>query len=227
MNIIVIQANKHAGQQLNKLLSQSFGRVRTLDDAAPIHSLIASVHHPVVVLDSHIAADATLVDDCRQLRGELGDVPLIVVAPACRASWIAAVLKAGADDVISRPFDSMELIERVRALARRAHWRSQPPVATNRLVIDRHDRTIWLSGKRVNLTSLEFDLLCYLHDRPGSPVTVADITSDVHGTNHRDSNVVRQLIHKLRKKLDHEIKIITHRGKGYSLVLPVSDVPSK
>lgn len=213
MDILVIQSTKHSSEHLIEVLAAHEWDIDTIDIITPICKL-ETVRHAIVILHSHVV-DAELV---RHVRAEAGKVPLIVVLPTCAARHLAAVLQAGADDAISYPFEPLELVERVRALARRAGWQRQTSPTIERLVIDRGSRRVHVNGQSVSLTSLEFDLLCYLDARRSSTVTTDEIAFHVHGTSHRDGGVVRQLVHKLRKKLGNEVSIITRRGKGYALV---------
>lgn len=194
--------------------------------------LPAQRERAIVVLDL-AAPDPRVVGE---LRDALGDVPLMVLLPAQgqaapgHASCVVSTLGAGADDVLARPFEPLELVERVRALRRRTRWQRQPLTVEPPpppLDIDRRARSVRVGGQWVSLTGLEFELLCYLVEHRAAPVTAAEITSQVHGTVHRDGGVVRQLVHKLRKKLGDEAAIVTQRGKGYALVLPPAHEPSK
>lgn len=182
---------------------------------------LAVLTSSIVVLDCH-AVDAGAV---RRVRDEIGGVPLIAVLPACPPRDLIAALKAGADDAIANPFEPLELVERVHALDRRARWQPRPatpsassPAPICGLVVDRGARRAYVHGKLIHLTSLEFDLLSYLEERRASTVTADEITRCVHGSSHQDGGVVRQLVHKLRKKLGNRVSIVTRRGKGYSIV---------
>ena len=152
MDILVIQSTEHASERLIEILASHEWTVDTLDISAQIRTL-ATIQHAIVVLHSHVV-DAELV---RHVRTEAGNVPLIVVLPTCTARQLAAVLQAGADDAMSYPFEPLELIERVRALARRAGWQRQISPSIDRLVIDRGSRSVRVNGQSVSLTSLEFD----------------------------------------------------------------------
>ncbi|MGN6107958.1 MAG: response regulator transcription factor [Kofleriaceae bacterium] len=194
--------------------------MEVIDIKLSIQSL-AALPSSIVVLDCH-AVDAGAV---RRVRNEIGDVPLITVLPACPPRHLIAALQAGADDAIADPFEPLELVERVHALDRRARWQPRPaapsasiPAPIYGLVVDRDARRAYVNGKPINLTSLEFDLLSYLEERRAGTVTADEITRYVHGSSHQDGGVVRQLVHKLRKKLDNRVSIVTRRGKGYSLV---------
>lgn len=215
MDILVIESRAHASDHLIELLAAHEWVAATRDLASPDLPL-AAPQHDLAILHCH-TADAELV---RRVRAEIGIVPLIAVMPVCTARELAAALEAGADDALAYPFEPLELAERVRALARRAGWQRQAAGPAARLSIDRGSRSVHVNGHLVLLTSMEFDLLCYLDDRRARTVTVEEITHHVHGTSHQDGGVVRQLVHKLRKKLGNEVPIITRRGKGYSLALP-------
>lgn len=233
MDVLVIRSC--GDDSLVELLASCGWQVSALEltgSTAIPADLPAQRERAIVVLEL-AAPDPRVVGE---LRDALGDVPLMVLLPAQgqaapgHASWVVSTLGAGADDVLARPFEPLELVERVRALRRRTRWQ-RPPLTFEPpplpLAIDRRARSVRVGGQWVGLTGLEFELLCYLVEHRAAPVTAAEITSQVHGTVHRDGGVVRQLVHKLRKKLGDEAAIVTQRGKGYALVLPPAHEPSK
>lgn len=245
MDILVIRsAVMESESRYVELLASGGWQVSAIELAGALASpadIPVETERAIVVLDL-APVDMGVVCEVREA---VGDVPLMVLLPpdaapglpepgmsgaSGHASRVIATLGAGADDVLARPFEPMELVERVRALRRRTRWQRQPLTADpipHALAIDRLARSVRVDGEWVSLTGLEFDLLCYLYEHRAAPVTAAEITSQVHGTVHRDGGVVRQLVHKLRKKLGREASIVTQRGKGYALVLPLVHEPSK
>jgi DNA-binding response OmpR family regulator len=162
------------------------------------------------------------IEVCRRIR-QKSNVPVLMLTARGDETDRVVGLEMGADDYIAKPFSPRELVARIKAVLRRA----RPDVVGERLiagdiVVDLGQRTVTRAGEPVDLTGLEFDLLCALARRPGrvvardallseagrSDVTVGERTVDVH-------------ISHVRQKLGDDPRspklIKTVRGIGYVL----------
>jgi DNA-binding response OmpR family regulator len=162
------------------------------------------------------------IEVCRRIRLK-SNVPVLMLTARGDETDRVVGLEMGADDYIAKPFSPRELVARIKAVLRRA----RPDVVGERLiagdiVVDLGQRTVTKSGEPVDLTGLEFDLLCALARRPGrvvardallseagrGDVTVGERTVDVH-------------VSHLRQKLGDDPRspklIKTVRGIGYVL----------
>ncbi len=146
--------------------------------------------------------------------------PVIVVSGRTSVGDRVLGLDTGADDYISKPVASHELIARVRAVLRRSD-EPQHRLVYSPLEIDRESRQVVLSGEPVELTRKEFDLLAVFAANPGRAFSRRELLAEVWGSapEYQGSDTVTEHVRRLRQKLgdDSEVPgwIVTMRGVGY------------
>ncbi len=188
-------------------------------DAATVHAVAAATAGEadlvVIARDKWSRQDTVL---CRLLREERLTLPILAVSGPCNARQRVAALQAGADDFLSMPLDSEELVARVLALVRRASSRSRHARA-GVFALDFTRRDVFIDGRRVALTLREFDLLAALVDRAGQVVTRRELAClATTGPTKGNSNAVDVHVSRIRDKLGtHAACIETVRGIGYRL----------
>jgi len=186
----------------------------------------------VVVLDLGLP-DMDGLAVCTRLR-QWTDVPVIVLSADHREQRKIAVLDAGADDYMTKPFGMRELDARVR-LALRHRRRGDAAadeaddqvvrVGSLRLDLGAHEATY--DGRTVALTNREFALLAFLARHPGRVCTHGMLIDAVWGSGYpEDAENLRTHMYRLRRKLgdDGGELVRTRPGVGYQLVDPVDDV---
>jgi DNA-binding response OmpR family regulator len=179
---------------------------------------------PDVVLLDLMLPGADGLEVCRKLRERL-DVPIIMVTARTEEADRVMGLEGGADDYVSKPFSSRELLARIRAQARRARGKAGPDaprIETGDLVVDTVTMTATLRGKRLELTSYEFALLRALAQRPGRVLGREQLLELMHGSAEdafdRSIDVhVSRLRHKLEEDPRSPRLLKTIRGVGYVL----------
>ena len=145
-------------------------------------------------------------------------MPVLILT--ARDSWHEKVagIDAGADDYLSKPFHTEELLARLRALIRRAQGIASPLIRCGEVALDTRSGRVTVDGQAVALTSHEYKVLAYLMHRPDSVVSRTELTEHIYAQDcDRDSNTIEVFIGRLRKKLPSDL-IETVRGMGYRLV---------
>jgi len=164
------------------------------------------------------------VDVCRAIR-ERQDVPIVMLTARGEEADRVLGLESGADDYVTKPFSSRELLARVRAHVRRARGRAGPQeriVRAGRLVLDTGALTATVDGKPVELTGYEFALLRAFAERPGRVLSREQLLDIAKGSaeDSFDRSIdghVSRLRHKLGDDPRHPRLLKTVRGAGYVL----------
>lgn len=165
----------------------------------------------LIILDINLPGTAQLKDGfaiCQHIRHE-SDVPIILLTVRGEENDIVRGLEAGADDYVLKPFSPRQLVARVQAVMRRG--RSIENISPQaKLSIDGLDfnpklREVSRSDGTVkSLTSLESRLLEYLMLNAGHVLTTNDLISDVWGASGGNSEMLRQLVRRLRAKIEND-----------------------
>jgi DNA-binding response OmpR family regulator len=178
----------------------------------------------LVVLDLGLAGIDGL-EVTRRLRRE-SDVPILMLTARTTESDKLLGLEVGADDYVTKPFSTAELVARVRALLRRSSGQlAERRIELGGLVIDPERRSLERDGRPVTLTSLEFDLLYFLAARPGRVFSRDALMEQVWGSDRVvDERSIDSLVSRLRRKLEGDAAspryLQTVWGAGYRLVIP-------
>jgi two-component system KDP operon response regulator KdpE len=158
----------------------------------------------LVLLDLNMPGMGGL-ETCQEIR-EASDVPIIILSVRQQESEKVALLDAGADDYVTKPFGKEEVLARIRAALRRSSTAgsgSQPTFTTDDLEIDFERRKVRSGENVVRLTPKEFDLLRYLVSRRGKPVPHRELLQAVWGPDYGDqTDYLRVFITHLRKKIE-------------------------
>jgi two-component system KDP operon response regulator KdpE len=174
----------------------------------------------VIVLDLGLP-DITGLEVLRRVR-TFSDVPVIVLTADHEQADKIRALDGGADDYLTKPFDTEELLARIRALMRRVSPAAPGPtlIRVDDLEIDVPRRHVTRAGETVHLTRTELELLELLVRHPGKLLTQEFILREVWGPGYgTESNYLRVYVGQLRKKLGDEAAhprlILTEPGIGY------------
>lgn len=175
-----------------------------------------------IVLDLGLPdMDGTAV--LRRLR-EWSQTPVLVLSVRDGEEDKIGALEAGADDYLTKPFSSRELIARLRAVLRRTHPASEPAVVNfGDIAVDLAARLVRRGGLEVKLTGKEYALLRLLVQHRGRVVTHRDILREIWGPQSEDcTHYLRVQMTHLRKKLEPDPQqprhLRTEAGIGYRLV---------
>jgi DNA-binding response OmpR family regulator len=184
----------------------------------------------LIILDINLPGTPQLKDGfaiCQHIRSQ-SDVPIILLTVRGEETDIVRGLEAGADDYILKPFSPRQLVARVQAVLRRGRSAdgSHPPTKLSIDGLDFNPKIREVSrsnGMTKNLTSLESRLLEYLMLNAGHVLTTDDLISDVWGASGGNSEMLRQLVRRLRAKIEEDptkpFYIQTLPGLGYAFRL--------
>jgi two-component system KDP operon response regulator KdpE len=179
-----------------------------------------AVHPPDAAIIDLVLPDGDGVEVCRSIRG-WSSMPILVLSAVGDEREKVRALEVGADDYVTKPFGSAELIARLRAALRRATPApEEPAIEVDGLRIDLAARRVSRDGQEIHLTPIEYDLLRHLVRDRGRLLTHKALLRDVWGPGFTDdTQVLRVHIANLRRKVEREpgrpSLILTDPGVGY------------
>jgi two-component system KDP operon response regulator KdpE len=182
--------------------------------------VLAAQHRPALVILDLGLPDFSGQEVLRRLR-EWSDAPVIVLSVQDDEKGKVAALDAGADDYVTKPFNTDELLARLRVALRRSSKTEEAAVIqAKNLVVDLATRRVTVGGKEVKLSKIEYDLLRLLARHAGKVLTHRQILQEVWGAGHEnDTHYLRVYIAHLREKLESNPEspelILTELGVGY------------
>jgi two-component system KDP operon response regulator KdpE len=192
---------------------------------------MAALERPdLIVLDVVLSGAMDGYEVTRRVR-EFSDVPIIMLTAKVREADLLRGFDVGADDYLTKPFSSKELLARVRAVLKRARREPAAPVESEivcgELKIDLARRHVRVGGKEVQLTPTEYNVLHELASHRNQVLLHEQLLTAVWGTEYRDDlDYLRAYIRYLRQKLEPDPAnpklIVTSPGVGYMLVCPES-----
>jgi two-component system OmpR family response regulator len=219
MRLLVVEDDPDLNRQLVESLVDSGYAVDTAFDGEEGRFLGETEPYDAVVLDLGLPKlDGVSVLKTWRMDGR--DMPVLILT--ARDAWSQKVsgFDAGADDYLTKPFHTEELLARLRALLRRSAGHAQPMIEVGDLSVDTRAARAYVDGSPVKLTSHEFRLLRYLAHHPGEVISRTELVEHIYDQDFdRDSNTIEVFVGRLRKKIGSE-RIETVRGLGYRLVDP-------
>ncbi len=216
MRLLIVEDEPTLGTQLKNTLEGAGYAVDLATDGEDGHYLGQTENYDAVILDLGLPVmdGLTVLDKWRK---EGKTFPVLVLT--ARDSWSDKVagLDSGADDYLAKPFQTEELIARLRALIRRAAGNASAEMIAGDVRLDTRSGRVTLAGEPVKLTAQEYKLLSYLLHHKGKVVSRTELIEHIYDQDFdRDSNTIEVFVTRIRKKLGAEV-ITTIRGLGYSL----------
>jgi two-component system response regulator RegX3 len=206
-------------------LEQEGFEVRSVEDGPMALAAARSELFDVVLLDVMLPGMSG-IDVCRTLRDE-SDVPIVMLTARDAEVDRVLGLELGADDYVTKPFSTTELVSRIRAILRRRELdrdaQSRSRIRVGGVVIDLARHVVNVDGRDVSLTPSEFRLLLLLADEPQRVFTRQQIMEHLWQTPYvGDTRASDAHISNLRRKVErnpsHPERIVTVREIGYKLV---------
>ena len=225
--ILLIEDERNICNFITTTLRTQDYKVTSAGSAANGLSLAASGCPDLILLDLGLP-DMDGIDVIRNIR-EWSNLPIIVISARTQEKEKVEALDAGADDYITKPFGTSEMMARVRTALRRAASGSGPlSSAQNRyiaggLVIDYEKHIITIDGEIIHFTQIEYKILTFLSKNAGRVITYDSLISHVWGP-FADSNnrILRVNMANIRRKLENNPAepqyIFTEIGIGYRMI---------
>ncbi|MCL2736656.1 MAG: response regulator transcription factor [Propionibacteriaceae bacterium] len=220
--LLLVEDSDDVRETLAYLLRREGYEVRTASDGRKALDEFEKHVPDVIVLDVMIP-ELSGVDVCRTIRLS-SDVPIIMLTARVAEADIVVGLESGADDYVTKPFSTPELLARLRSVLRR-HRDSEPHDAVlsgGGILMDVERHRVVVDGRAVDMPLREFELLELLMRNIGRVLTRRQIIERVWGADYfGDTKTLDVHVRRLRAKIEvdpaHPLRLLTVRGLGYRL----------
>jgi two-component system KDP operon response regulator KdpE len=219
-HILVVDDEPQITRVLRTTLNAQGYEIRVANDGETALEMLKDFGPDLVITDLAMP-NMNGIELCRNLR-RVSQVPILVLSVRGEERSKVEALDSGADDYITKPFSTGELLARVRAALRRS-----PPVSEAKTKVEEGDfsidleaRLVTVAGREVRLTPKEFEVLFYMAQHPRKVLTHRAILNAVWGSNSMEQNeYLRVFVGQLRKKLETDASspkyILTEPWVGY------------
>ncbi|NIS80115.1 MAG: response regulator [Anaerolineales bacterium] len=227
--VLIVDDEPKLVRLVNEVLSATGHKVISTGKGEVAIKMAAMEQPDLILLDIILAGEVDGYEVARRVR-EFSDVPIIMLTAKTREIDLLKGFNAGADDYLTKPFSSKELLVRLEAVLRRSRRETGEPVESEigcgRMRIDLARRRVTVDGDDVHLSKTEYNLLYELAKHRNQVVLHAQLLGAVWGPEYRDDlEYLRAYIRYLRKKLEFDPSnpqmIVTCQGVGYMLDCPV------
>ncbi len=225
-NVLIIEDDPSIARLVHLHLSDAGYRVEVIADGRAGLARAEQSSFDLVVLDVMLPGlDGLSV--CKRIRSRPGYVPILMITARTTEQDRVSGLDLGADDYLTKPFSTRELVARANALVRRSEALAAPPpepaeevIETGDLALDTGRRTVTVRGEPVALTAKEFDLLTHFARNPGRVFTRVQLLDQVWGYKYEGyEHTVNSHINRLRGKIEADAAkpeyVLTVWGVGY------------
>ncbi|WP_297483875.1 response regulator transcription factor [uncultured Photobacterium sp.] len=216
MKILVVEDDITLGEQVVAGLEQNGWVAEHSIDG--IDALYRATSEPwdAIVLDLGLPKlDGITV--LKGIREENVNCPVVILSARNELTQRVDGLNAGADDYLTKPFQMVELIARVRAQLRRATGNVSPVIQAGELSLDTRTSKVTWQDNIVDLTALEFKVLSYLMHNTDKVISRTELVEHIYKQDFdRDSNTIEVFIGRIRRKIGNDV-IKTVRGLGYRI----------
>jgi len=216
--IMVVDDDQDLAEMLGIVLTGDGYQVDLVNRGDEVMSAFALQNPELVLLDVMLPG-MDGVEVCKLIR-TVSMVPIVMLTAKGDTQDVVAGLEAGADDYMVKPFNSSELLARLKVRLRRTGVETTTGLSIGNIKIDQIAHSIIRDGQNIPLTRLEFDLLVALAKEPGRVFSREALLSEVWGYRPAtDTRLVNVHIQRLRSKVERDAEnpeiILTVRGVGY------------
>jgi len=224
MRILLIEDDASTALITERMLKSQGMVVDTTDLGEDGLELAKLYDYDIILLDL-LLPDIEGMEVLQRLRNARVTTPVLILSGLSKAENKIRGLGGGADDYLTKPFDTKELIARIQAIVRRSKGHSESVIRTGRLAVNLAARTVEIDDRPLHLTSKEYGILELLSLRKGTTLTKEMFLNHLYGgIDEPELKIVDVFICKIRKKLasatagDNYIETVW--GRGYVLREP-------
>ncbi len=222
--VLVVEDEADIAELVKYHLEKEGLAIRTVGDGKHALELIVRDHPDLIILDLMLPGMDGL-ELCRRLRSSSATQGIPIIMLTAKAEEVDRIvgLELGADDYVSKPFSTRELVARVKAVLRRATAppaTGESPVTAGRLRLDSTRHEVTKDGEAIDLSAMEFRLLEFFLRHRGRVFTRSQLLDQVWGQDRFvEPRTVDVHIRRLREKIEDDARqpalILTVRGIGY------------
>jgi DNA-binding response OmpR family regulator len=227
--VLLIDDDKKLGELLDIYFRQFDIQLTHYENPLKAIDFLKNHNLDVVILDVMLP-DLNGFEVCKKIR-TYSDIPIIMLTARGETSDKVLGLELGVDDYLPKPFESRELVARIKSLIRRSKKILQPQVKLSSLqiLLDSQSRKALFNQQDLNLSTLEFELLKYFMLHPNQNLSRDKIMDELKGVDWDAYNrSIDVAISRLRQKLGDSAKtpvyLKTIWGEGYCFIAPVEEV---
>lgn len=219
MNILVVEDDPSVRTLVKAVLEHNGNEVSTAETAADGQSKAIDNAYDMIVLDLGLP-DGDGYEVCKNIRDENVATPVLILSGEQETDVKVKCLKVGADDYLTKPFNTEELIARMEAIKRRTAASGDQTLTCGELKVDLLNREFMINTEKVQLTNNEFNLLVYFLKNRNRVITQEELAEkvwDIHFDTQ--TNYINVYISYLRKKIREHTEtdyIETVRKKGFT-----------
>lgn len=218
-HILIVDDDPDIAALLRQLMFGEGHTTSIAQNGEMAESLARARNPDLVILDLNLPG-VSGIEVCRRLRGFLSTPILMLTASGSDESQLVG-FSAGADDYVSKPFNTQVLIARIRALLARGLIAAELVIHVDNLSVNPSAQIVTIDDQEVSLSKIEFDMLVALAQRRNRIVSKEVLIREVWGEWFGDNHVVETTLSRLRAKLTKagasSAMITTRRGIGYRL----------
>jgi two-component system OmpR family response regulator/two-component system response regulator QseB len=219
MQILLVEDDRSLAAGLCKALrSEGFVTNHVTEGRAALHAV--EVEPPdIVVLDLGLP-DMDGLDVLNRIRGSGSEIPVLILTARSSIDARVSGLDSGADDYLPKPFETPELIARLRVIERRLSSTHESKIVVGDVALDTISRQVFFQGEPIELARREYTVLKSLIENCGKVQTREQLETRLYAWGEEvSSNAIEVHVHHLRKKLGNDF-IKTVRGVGYIVRRP-------
>ncbi|WP_395062635.1 response regulator [Paraburkholderia silvatlantica] len=216
MRILLIEDDLLIGPALLRALKDASYSVDWVRTGESGRDALRDGSYTAVLLDLGLG-DMSGLDVLRALRESQNATPVLIITARDDVDTRVEGLDLGADDYLVKPFESKELLARIRAVVRRKSGFASPAMGSGRVTLDMNARRLTFDGQSDDLSAREYALMLALLERPGAILSRQQIEERLYGWGEEvESNAVDAVIYSVRRKFGHAV-IRNVRGLGWAV----------